>query len=284
VDPAGARRASGPRFERFAAAMEAMPPPSAQVLPEAGDGAPYASPSAEPVAAGVAAVRHPSAAARPARPGPAYVPDEPQPPAASAPADRAEAAAAMPDAGGAATTVRRPVLEEGRARGDVPWLGIGSWLLLCGALFASLVGWPGQSAVDRLTSIWSTGSLDGILSRTSTEAEPTSKPSSPAAGEQDWSAMTPGQAAKPEEQPATQALPPLEPVTSGGTAAPADGPPLPRFKPRVDRVAAEFSSAFFEIGDRLQRQGDFDAALHMRRQGSNLDPWKAPASDGSPSS
>jgi hypothetical protein len=55
---------------------------------------------------------------------------------------------------------------------------------------------------------------------------------------------------------------------------------LPQFKPSLDRVAAKFSSAFVEIGDRLQQQGDFDAALHMRRQGSNLNPWRGPvASD-----
>ena len=124
-------------------------------------------------------------------------------------------------------------------------------------------------------SIWSTGSLDGILARTPEQAEPTQ---TPPAGAQDWSAMTPGQAEKLEALPPTQALPPVPSEPAGETAAPADGPPVPRFKPRVDRVAAEFSSAFFEMGDRLQRQGDFAAALHMRRQGSNLDPWKEGAS------
>ena len=185
----------------------------------------------------------------------------------------------MPDAGAAAATMvpRRPVAEDGpRIRGDVPWLGIGSWLLLCGALFASLVGWPDQTAVDRLTSIWSNGGIGAILGRTPAEVAPGPGQSTPLpAPGQDWSAMTPGSGPKPAAQPPIEAAPPVPAETSGDTAAPADaGPPLPRFKPRVDRVAAEFSSAFFEIGERLQRDGDFDAALHMRRQGSNLDPWK----------
>jgi hypothetical protein len=194
----------------------------------------------------------------------------------------------MPDAAGAATATapRRPVLEEGRrARGDVPWLGIGSWLLLCGALFASLIGWPDQSAVDRLKSVWSTGSLEGLLARTPAESEPAPAQTAPPAGGQDWSAMTPGRQEPLPAQPPLQAAPTVQPEPTGDAAAPRDGPPLPRFKPRVDRVAAEFSSAFFEIGDALQRQGDFDAALHMRRQGSNLDPWKDGAEpDRSPSS
>jgi cell division septation protein DedD len=282
VETASARRASGPRFERFAAAMQAMPPPSAQVLPEAGDTAP--GPGAEPVAAGVAAVRYSSADARPAPPDAAeHVRDEPQPAAATAAADSAKAAAAMPDAGGAAATTvpRRPVLEDGRrARGDVPWLGIGSWLLLCGALFASLVGWPDQTAVDRLKSVWSSGNLDGILARTPAQDDTTpGQTTLPPASEQDWSATTPGRTEKLDVQPPMQATPAAPSETTGDTAAPAEGPPLPRFKPRVDRVAAEFSSAFFEIGERLQQQGDFAAALHMRRQGSNLDPWGDGASD-----
>jgi hypothetical protein len=92
--------------------------------------------------------------------------------------------------------------------------------------------------------------------------------------------MSPGTQPKPEALPPLEAAPPIPAEGSGDTAAPADaGPPLPRFKPRVDRVAAEFSSAFFEIGEWLHREGDFDAAMHMRRQGSNLDPWKDDASD-----
>jgi hypothetical protein len=282
VETTSARRASGPRFERFAAAMQAMPPPSEQMLPEAGRSMP---PASEPSIA-EAVPRPPSGQPRPAayvQEGPAPAPGstEAAPTVAPIAAPTADASAPMPHAGSvAATTVpRRPVVEDrSRVRGDVPWLGIGSWLLLCGALFASLVGWPGQTAVDRLTSAWSNGGLAAILGRAPAEVEPTPAPATPGpARDQDWSAMSPGTQPKPEALPPLEVAPPIPTEGAGDTAAPADaGPPLPRFKPRVDRVAAEFSSAFFEIGERLQREGDFDAALHMRRQGSNLDPWKDP--------
>jgi hypothetical protein len=187
----------------------------------------------------------------------------------------------MPDAGVAgATAIRRPVIEDARrSRADVPWLGIGSWLLLCGALFASLVGWPDQTALDRVTSMWR-GEV--TLSRTPGQEEPTPTQAAPLpAREQDWSAMTPGPAREQEALPPTELAPPIRTDPPSDTVEPAaDAPPLPRFKPSVDRVAAKFSNAFFEFGDRLQQEGDFDAAIHMRRQGTSLDPWKDPgASD-----
>jgi hypothetical protein len=177
-----------------------------------------------------------------------------------------------------------------RARADIPWLGIGSWVLFCAALFVSLLGWPDQTALDRVagltldrvTEIWSGGGPAGGIDRssgiaTTQEPMPTEDASVPAR-EQDWSSMTPPAAQQPP------AAPDLGPAANGTADAPATrapgGPPLPQFKPSLDRVAAKFSSAFFEIGDRLQQQGDFDAALHMRRQGSNLNPWREPvASD-----
>ena len=88
--------------------------------------------------------------------------------------------------------------------------------------------------------------------------------------------MTPGPAHQQEALPPVELAPPIQPAPPAGPAGPASAdPPLPRFKPSVDRVAAKFSNAFFEFGDRLQREGDFDAALHMRRQGSSLNPWKS---------
>jgi hypothetical protein len=98
------------------------------------------------------------------------------------------------------------------------------------------------------------------------------------AREQDWSSMTPPAAQQPSVAP--DPGPAANDTASRAATRVPGGPPLPQFKPSLDRVAAKFSSAFFEIGDRLQQQGDFDAALHMRRQGSNLNPWRGPvASD-----
>jgi hypothetical protein len=303
TEPSNVRHAGGPRFERFAAAMQASPPPSAQVLPEtapeatakatakATHAAPAgARPRAAPFAAGPAAVGY-SWEPEPAQLKPNEPIQEDRQPAASAPVppqteetaepERTAPLPPMPDTASAEPTVipRRPVVEDtGRSRADVPWLGIGSWLLLCGALFTSLVGWPDQTALDRVSSIWPLSNTS--LTRGPAQQEPTPAPATPAPG-QDWSAMTPGPADEPEALPPTELAPPIRSEPPADTAEPAaGGPPLPRFKPNVDRVAAQFSNAFFEFGDQLQQQGDFDAAVHMRRQGTNLSPWKVPgASD-----
>ena len=254
--------------------MQAAPPPEAQVLPE----------TAETVRAGTRPAAVPAAAPgamhlRPAEP----IRVGPQAAAlAEAPVESAGATSApMPDvdAAGAPVIPRRPVIEgAGRSRADVPWLGIGSWLLLCGALFASLVGWPDQIALDRVTSLWSSEAPSATLGRTPPQGEPTPGQGAPLpADKQDWSAMTPGHTDQQEALPPTELAPPIR---SEAPAEPAEGPPLPRFKPSVDRVAAKFSNAFFEFGERLQQEGNFDAAIHMRRQGTNLNPWKtAGASD-----
>ena len=190
--------------------------------------------------------------------------------------------APMPDPSEGATVIpRRPVVEgTGRSRADIPWLGICSWLLLCGALFTSLVGWPDQAALDRVTSIWSSD-VPSTLSHTPSQGEPAPVRGAPLpANQQDWSAMTPGDAGRQEALPPTELAPPIRSEAPADTPEPADGPPLPRFKPSVDRVAAKFSNAFLEFGDRLQQEGHFEAAVHMRRQGNNLDPSKtAGASD-----
>ena len=259
--------------------MEATPPPDAQVLPETAQDGP----------GGVRPVVGP-APTHSAAPGPAHAqPAEPvhlgpQPVAlveASSPWDD-ETSAPMPDPSEAATVIpRRPIVEgTGRSRADIPWLGIGSWLLLCGALFVSLVGWPDQAALDRVTSIWSSDA-PSTSSHTSSQGEPAPARDAPLpADQQDWSAMTPGHAGRPETLPPTELAPPIRSEAPADTPAPADGPPLPRFKPSVDRVAAKFSNAFLEFGDRLQQEGHFEAAVHMRRQGNNLDPSKtAGASD-----
>jgi hypothetical protein len=267
--------------------MQAAPPPAAQVLPETGEtgaraaaGRAATAPPARPVAAPEPV--HPTPAERIEAGVRAAPLREPAPLREAAAQPAAATSGPTPDADASAATMnlRRPVIEgSGRTRADVPWLGIGSWLLLCGALFASLVGWPDQTALDRVTSLWSSTPPGASVSHTPVQEEPTPAHGAPLpADQQDWSAMTPGPAHQQE------ALPPIElapPIQSAPSAGPADeGPPLPRFKPSVDRVAAKFSNAFFEFGDRLQREGDFDAALHMRRQGTSLNPWKsAGASD-----
>jgi hypothetical protein len=196
---------------------------------------------------------------------------------------------------GATPMPRRPVQDRfdgadpARAR-DIPWLGIGSWVLFCAALFVSLLGWPDQTALDRVTGltldrvteIWSGHGPAGGTDRsggiaTTQKPMPTEDLSIPAR-EQDWSSMTPPAAQQPSVAP--DPGPAANDTASRAATRVPGGPPLPQFKPSLDRVAAKFSSAFFEIGDRLQQQGDFDAALHMRRQGSNLNPWRGPvASD-----
>jgi hypothetical protein len=257
--------------------MQAAPPPEAQVLPETAetvraDAGPTAAPAAAPGAPHL----------RPAEP----IQVGPQ---AAALAEASVESAGTPsaptpdvDAAGPAMIPRRPVIEgAGRSRADVPWLGIGSWLLLCGALFASLVGWPDQTALDRVTSIWSSEVPSATLGDTSSQGEPTPAQGAPLpADKQDWSAMTPDHTDPQEALPPTELAPPIRSEAPADTGEPAEAPPLPRFKPSVDRVAAKFSNAFFEFGERLQQQGDFDAAVHMRRQGTNLNPWKtAGASD-----
>jgi hypothetical protein len=255
--------------------MQATPPPDAQVLPETAQ----AGPSGVRPAVGPAPTR-PPAAQGPAHPRPAEpVQFGPQPVApADASIERADAISApMPDPDAAAATVvpRRPVAEDARrSRADIPWLGIGSWLLLCGALFTSLIGWPDQTALDRVTSIWSSDP-PSTLSNTPSQEEPTPMQGAPLpADQQDWSAMTPGEAGRQETLPPTELAPPIRSEAPAGTTEPADNPPVPRFKPSVDRVAAKFSNAFLEFGDRLQQEGHFEAAVHMRRQGNNLDPSK----------
>jgi hypothetical protein len=221
-------------------------------------------------------------------PKPAHVkPSEPieehREPAASAPVPpETERTAPMPrmsDTPFAEATVipRRPVIEDtGRSRADVPWLGIASWLLLCGALFTSLVGWPDQIALDRVSSIWPDSLTITTLTRGPAQEEPTPAPATPGPAQgQDWSAMTPRPAHQQEALPPTELAPPIRSEPPADTAEPAgQRPPLPRFKPDVDRVAVQFSNAFFEFGDQLQQQGNLDAAVHMRRQGTNLNPWK----------
>jgi hypothetical protein len=88
---------------------------------------------------------------------------------------------------------------------------------------------------------------------------------------QTWTAL-------PDTAGDPQTLPPVEPAPPIGSTVERipGGPPLPQFKPIVDGVAAKFSNAFFEMGERLQQEGDTDAAIHMRQQGSKLDPWRAP--------
>ena len=262
--------------------MQATPPPDAQVLPETAQAGPG---GVRPVV-GPAPTR-PPAAHGPAHPRPAEpVQLGPKPVApAEASIERADATStSMPDPGAAAATVipRRPVVEgTGRSRRDIPWLGIASWLLLCGALFTSLIGWPDQTVLDRVTSIWSDGVPSLTLGRPASQGEPAPPEGAPLpADQQDWSAMTPSQAGRPEALPPTELAPPIRSEAPADTTEPADGPPLPRFKPSVDRVAAKFSNAFLEFGDRLQQEGHFEAAVHMRRQGNNLDPSKtAGASD-----
>jgi hypothetical protein len=276
--------------------MQAAPPPEAQVLPETAETMPaHATPAAGPAAARPA----PGSAAAPrsshlrpaepiqARPQPFALPEAPAETPGATPDRMSDVSVSAPppdvDVAGATVIPRRPVIEDaGRSRADVPWLGIGSWLLLCGALFASLVGWPDQTALDRVTSIWSSADPSATLARSPAQEEPTPAQGAPLpADQQDWSGMTPGPAHQQEALPPTELAPPIRSEGPADTAAPpAAGPPLPRFKPGVDGVAAKFSNAFLEFGDRLQQQGDFDAAVHMRRQGSNLNPWKsAGASD-----
>jgi hypothetical protein len=157
---------------------------------------------------------------------------------------------------------RRPVLEDS-GRSDVPWLGIGSWLLLCGALFASLVGWPSQTSLDRVSQLWS----DSVPT-TETAAGLQDLPH----GSQTWTAL-PDTGGDPKSLPPTELAPPIAPRTLERIPG---GPPLPQFKPIVDGVAAKYTNASTETAERLQPVGETDAAHEMRRQGNQLDPWRAP--------
>lgn len=284
-EPVSDRQSAAPRFSRFAAAMEATPPPSAQVLPDDGTIATESRPvaprgvaprAAAPLAARPIVVEQPPAEPQAAErvipepipesivvaPGPRVVPEWKQPAPVGEAAPISAAAPVMP---------RRPVaLDAGR--GDIPWLGIGSWLLLCGALFTSLIGWPSQTSLDRVSQLWS----DSVWS-TEPGAGPGQQEPAPvqSAGlPQDAQAWTtlPDTAGDPQTLPPIEAAPPI-----GSTVERIPGgPPLPQFKPIVDGVAAKFSNAFYEMGERLQQEGDTDAAIHMRQQGSKLDPWRAP--------
>lgn len=274
-EPVNDRGASGPRFARFAAAMEAAPPSRAQVLPDAPGMAQTDPAPARLRPVGPVPVEHVPAGiedtearvTRPFEAGP-----QPVGPAQAS----AEAALASAKSEAAMSAQRRPVIEgAGRARSDIPWLGIGSWVLLCAALFASLLGWPGQTALDRIAGIWPSALSSTVLSGRTERAEP-SGPTQ--ASKQNSSATAPNGAADLQPLPPIEQAPPIRSDAPTGTVERTPGsPPLPRFKPSVDRVAAEFSNAFFEMGERLQQEGDLAAAVHMRRQGVNLDPWKAPA-------
>ena len=147
--------------------MQAEPPPAAQVLPD-----PPGEPQVEAAAVRPEPVR--DGAPEPVRVAPPPPPPPPPPPAQS-PADPpfiGPRSFVGPRAGGMAGATampRRPVQDRfdgaapARARGDIPWLGIGSWVLFCAALFVSLLGWPDQIALDRVagltldrvTAIWS---------------------------------------------------------------------------------------------------------------------------------
>lgn len=295
-EPVAERRDSAPRFSRFAAAMEATPPPSAQVLPEAG---PLAGLTRPVVSRPVVVRRQPPRVETPAPPAPqptASVAPEPrvavapEPKVAVAPqvvprweepepVEAAEPPRVDAFAGPPPVIPRRPVAEE-TGRGDIPWLGICSWLLLCGALFASLVGWPGQSSLSGVTA-GVTDSVERLWARTIWGTDDTETPGPDAVqsaalpdGAQGWTAL-PRTSADPQTLPPTELAPPIAPTTTGRTVERIPGgPPLPQFKPIVDGVAAKFSNAFFEMGDRLQQEGNTDAAVHMRRQGSKLDPWR----------
>jgi hypothetical protein len=269
--------------------MQAAPPPEAQVLPEteeqmvgpaAGRAAAKPAPAPKP-----AHLRPAEPVAEPVEAGPRPAPsaeastetaDTETAGTGTADTGTADAASTTPmadvDAAGATVPPRRPVIQDaGRSRADVPWLGIGSWLLLCAALFASLVGWPDQTALDRVTALWSNVIPSETLTRGPAQGESASLPADK------QPAVTPSPGHEQGALPPTELAPPIRSEAPGGTADPAAGsPPLPRFKPSLDRVAAKFSNAFLEFGEQLQQQGDFDAAVHMRRQGSNLDPWKAP--------
>ena len=129
-----------------------------------------------------------------------------------------------------------------------------------------------------MSSIWPDSLTITTLTRGPAQQEPTPAPATPDPAQgHDWSAMTPRPANQREALPPTELAPPIRSEAPADTAEPAgQRPPLPRFKPSVDHVAAQFSNAFFEVGDQLQQQGNLDAAVHMRRQGTNLDPWKVP--------
>jgi hypothetical protein len=256
--------------------MEATPPSRAQVLPDAPGTARAVPAATHPRPVGPVPVDHSPAGAETAEPRVAQpFRAGPQPVGlAQASAEPADVAEAPAKAGVAATgATRRPVLE-GSARTRIPWLGIGSWVLLCAALFASLLGWPGQTAVDRITGIWPGDVPSTVLAGRTGRTEPAPEPATPT---QNRSVTAPDVGADQPALPPIELAPPIRSDEATGTAERAPGgPPLPHFKPNVDRVAAEFSNAFFEMGERLQQEGDFDAAIHMRRQGINLDPWKVP--------
>ncbi|MEM7021384.1 MAG: hypothetical protein AAF637_02200 [Pseudomonadota bacterium] len=278
LDTVGERSESGPRFTRFAAAMEAEPPPSEQVLPDE-EGAeveavkPPIAPRPRPVLANIQADV----------PAPQQVesPDDSEaetrivpPPPASTGTTETEAPASP------AMALRRPVAANATRRSDVPWLGIASWLLLCGALFVSLVGWPDQNPFERVAALWSGQAPAVALVDETSQFDPApGDAADEAADDQAWSTVSP--AAGPDESslPPVELAPPIEiPTWERVFERLPGGPPVPRFKPSVDSVAASFSNAFYEFGDQLQRAGDLDAAVHMRRQGSNLNPWKSSGS------
>jgi len=283
-EPTGERKDSAPRFTRFAAAMEAAPPPAAQVLLEDQTVPPAALPAARSrpivVKAGLAApkARAASEATQSNSVAPEYAAEVTHEGLMPGIAHATE-----PTDGGAVSQPvipRRAGVDDGNGS-RVPWLGLSSWLLLCAALFASLI-WPSQASFDRMAQLASFDRVSELWTRgfadvdVMTQPEPEDPapvqsaalpPSEPA-----WSTL-PEADAVPEVLPPTELAPPIGSAAERTIKRLPGGPPLPQFKP-IDGVAAKFSNAFFEIGERLQKEGDADAASYMRRQGNNLEPWR----------
>ncbi|MEM7025808.1 MAG: hypothetical protein AAF637_24985, partial [Pseudomonadota bacterium] len=193
----------------------------------------------------------------------------PAPPSSASPqtdvqADPTPQASFAPPASSSLVMPRRAVAEDG-GRADVPWLGICSWLLLCCALFASLIGWPSQASLDRVSRLWAEGVWTSAPAVGLAETQDPASLQSAAVPEEErhWTPLSES-AGDPQALPPTDLAPPIAPPTEWTVQRIPGGPPLPQFKPIVDGVAAQFSNAFFEIGDRLQQEGDNDAAVHMR--------------------
>jgi hypothetical protein len=175
------RTSSGRRFVRFAAAMQAEPPPTEQI------------------------------------------PDEQTraqlPPAPSAAAD---------------STVRRSTGARHRSNPWIRWLGIGSWALLCAALFVSLLSWPDRELLKRdggTTSdlIQSPATVDALRAADRNHPTPMLEELWP----EDRHKVT------SESRPDLDSSAPAKPAklekaiffAGGVEARGSGGPPLPRLKP-----------------------------------------------------